>query len=272
MQVLFPGLLYAVQLEDLGGDGTVLAKRINDTLSKAVKNYPKRFAGLASLSLQDPGGAAEELDRAVNKLGLKGGQICSNVNGEYLDDKKYWVFFEMAEKLGVPIYIHPRWPSPDIAKPFFTYPILAGSMFGFAADTSLCAMRLICSGVFDKFPRLRIILGHLGEALPFWLWRLDNRWQRESLRSLRSYASDRQIKKKPSQYVKENIFVTTSGMFFQPALLCTYLALGADRILFAVDYPFEDNKAAVNFMEEAPICDRDKEKIYHLNAEKVLAI
>lgn len=250
-----------------GPNGTDLAKKTNDELSKVVKKYPKRFAGLAALAPNEPGKAADELERAVKGLGLKGAQMCSNVAGEYLDDKKFWVIYERAEKLGVPIYIHPSWPSPDILKPFMTYPVLGFSMWGFSADAGLNAMRLICSGVFDKYPGLKFILGHLGEALPWWIWRLDNRWKKFT-------ADDRgrQMKKKPSEYIKENFFITTSGMFWHPSLLCAYLTLGADRILFAVDYPYEENNEAVEFMDTAPISDTDKEKIYHVNAEKLLAL
>lgn len=250
-------------------DGTAMAKKINDYLSEVVKGCPERFAGFAALAPQDPGAAANELERAVRELGLKGAKINSHIRGEYLDDPKYWVIFERAEKLGVPIYLHPRRPSPDMLKPYLTYPALAGSMWGYAAETGLHAMRLIFSGVFDKYPGLKIILGHLGEALPFWLWRIDNRWLREQV------ASDpmsKKLKKKPSQYIKDNFLVTTSGMFWQPALLCVYMALGAERILFAVDYPYESNREAVEFMDAMPICDSDKEMIYHANAERLLLL
>jgi 5-carboxyvanillate decarboxylase len=252
-----------------GPTGTRLARETNDELFEVIKRYPQRFAGLAAIAPQDPRGAAGELERAVKQLGLKGAKINSHVGGEYLDAEKYWIIFEMAEKLGVPIYIHPREPSPDMLKPYSTYPALTGSMWGYAAETGLHAMRLICSGVFDKYPGLKIMLGHLGEALPFWLWRMDERW------NVGEGASDPLIKKllkRPSQYVKENFLVTTSGMFWEPAFLCVYLALGADNILFAVDYPFEPNSEAVRFMDGLSICDRDKEKIYHLNAESLFEL
>ena len=271
MQVLFPGVLalddtaYTEKLDAL--DGIALAKTINDELSKVVKRYPERFSGFASLPMGNPRQAADELERAVKDLGLKGGDICSNVRGEYLDGEKFGVFFERAEKLGVPIYIHPRQPSLAIRKPFTDYPGMHGSMFGFAIDASLNALRMIYGGVFDKYPGLKIVLGHMGEALPFWMWRIDNRLQKETVPRF-----GMKIRKNPSQYIKENIFMTTSGMFFLPALVCAYLALGADRILFAVDYPMESNKVAVEFMEAAPTCDSDKEKIYHLNAERLLGL
>ncbi len=249
--------------------GTAMAKSTNDELAGVIKQYPQKFAGFAALAPQDPRGAADELERTVTELGFKGAKINSHIQGEYLDDPKYWVILERAEKLGVPIYIHPREPSTDMLKPYLTYPALAGSMWGYAAETGLHAMRLICSGVFDKYPGLKIILGHLGEALPFWLWRLDQRWNRGE------GASDPLVKrlmKKPSDYIKNNFLVTTSGMFWEPAFLCVYLALGADSILFAVDYPFEESKEAVEFLDRVSICDSDKEKIYHSNAEKILGL
>jgi len=245
--------------------GTDMARKINDGLCKVVKKYPKKFAGLASIAPQDPTGAAAELERAVKELGLKGASINSHTRGEYLDDRKYRIVFEKAERLGVPIYIHPRSPSPDMAKPYLTYPVLATAMSGFAAEVSIHALRLIVSGLFDEHPQLKIIIGHLGEALPFWLWRLDDRW-------LRAAPSGMSVKKKPSQYIKDNFFITTSGNFSVSAFLCAYLELGAERMLFAVDYPMESNKEAVQFMEGLPICDSDKEKVCHLNAEKLFGL
>lgn len=250
-------------------EGIAMARRINDELSTVVRKHPDRFAAFAVLAPQDPSASADELKRAVKELGMKGAKIDSHVKGEYLDDKKYWVIFEKAEELGVPIYLHPKPPPRDMLKPYLTYPALAGSMWGFGADAGLHAMRLVCSGVFDEYPGLKIILGHLGEALPYWLWRIDNRWLKDEDAS--SPLANK-LKKKPSQYIKENFLVTTSGMHWQPALLCAYLALGADRILFAADYPFESSKEATQFMDAAPLCDTDREKIYHLNAEKFLAL
>ena len=246
-------------------DGTIWAKKTNDQLAEVVKRYPKRFAALATLALADPQGAANELKRAVTELGLKGALTFSHVHGEYLDDRKYWIVLETAEKLGVPIYIHPTFPSPDMLKPYSGYSGLSTSAWGFAAEAGLHAVRLILSGVFDEYPGLTIILGHLGEALPFWMWRMDNRLNR--LSSLK-----KKHKRKPSDYIKDNFLVTTSGMFWEPPFLCTYLGLGADNILFAVDYPHESNEVAVQFMDSVSICDGDKEKIYHLNVEKLLVL
>ena len=276
MQVLslsLPGI------EELpASDGISLAKRINDEVAQIVQKYPKRFASFAAIAPQSPSDAASELERAVKEFGFKGAVINSHIKGEYLDDQKFWIIFEKAEKLGVPIYLHPSQPSPDMIKPYLVYPALASAMLGFSVEVGLHAMRLICSGVFDKYPGLKIILGHLGEAIPYWLWRIDNHWLMENkwmTESKGATDTDTNInmpQRKPSQYFKDNFYVTTSGMFWQPPLMCTYLALGADRVLFAVDYPYESNKEAVKFMDAVPICDDDKEKIYHGNAEKLLRL
>ena len=244
--------------------GTAIAKKANDKLAEAVRKYPTRFAGLASIAPQNPIEAAKELERAVKELGLRGALINSHTKGEYLDDKKYWVIFETAERLGVPIYIHHRCPSPDMIKPYLAYPRLHTAMLGFAAEVSLHAVRLICGGVFDQFPKLTIILGHLGEALPYWFWRMDNMWQ------MRAFPN--RPKRLPSEYFQDNFYITTSGMFWQPPLLCACMAMGADRILFAVDYPIESNEKAVQFIETASISQHDKEKICHLNVEKLLGL
>ena len=244
--------------------GTTLAKEINDGLSEAVKMHPKKLAGFATIAPQDPKAAADELERAIKGLGLKGASINSHTKGEYLDDKKYWAILERAEKLDVPIYLHPRAPSPSMINPYLGYPQLATAMCGFGHEVALHALRLIVSGAFDQFPKLKLILGHMGEALPYWLWRLDNMWGRGSSAS--------KLKNLPSGYFKDNIFITTSGMFWNPPLLCACMAIGAERILFAVDYPFEQSDKAVDFIKSAPISDSDKEKICHFNAEQLLKL
>jgi 5-carboxyvanillate decarboxylase len=251
-----------VQIFDIP-TANAMARKMNDDLSKVVQKHPNRFAGFAAIPPQDPAYAADELERAVKKLGLKGALINSHVRGEYLDDQKYWGIFERAEKLGVPIYLHPRSPSPDICAPYAKYPPMATAVWGFGAEVGLHIMRLICSGLFDEFPNLKIILGHLGEALPFLVTRVDH----HAIGLL-----PRKLNHKPSHYITKNIVVTTSGMHFHPALLCTILALGIDNIMFGADYPLEDPRTAVESMDRAPIAEADKEKIYHLNAERLLAL
>jgi predicted TIM-barrel fold metal-dependent hydrolase len=242
-------------------EGVVQARKANDALSEAVRRHPDRFLGFAALAAQAPDAAADELERTVKELGFRGALINSHVRGgEYLDDKKYWAIFKKAEALGVPIYLHPRIPSPQMVTPYTTYGYtLAGSTLGFAAETSLHAMRLIMSGVFDTYPGLKMILGHLGESLPFWMDRMD-----------RHYGGKVAIAKKPSQYLRDNFVFTLSGMAFLPAFMCVYLALGGDQILFASDYPYDDLKEAVRFVERLPVCDSDKHKICHGNAETLL--
>ncbi len=244
-------------------------ERLMMSWPQIIKRHPTRYGGFATVACQDPPKAAKELERSIKDLGMVGLKINSHIQGEYLDDPKFWPVFEMAEKLRVPIYLHPRSPAPDMLKPYLKYPVLATPVWGFAAETGLHAMRLICSGLFDKYPGLQIIVGHLGEGLAFWLWRMDDhRWDRGGMHDPLAP----KVAKKLSQYVKENFYVTTSGNFFLPAFLCAYMALGADRIMFAVDYPMESAKEAVKMVESAPICDLDREKVFHLNAEKLMRL
>ncbi|HJX04169.1 MAG TPA: amidohydrolase family protein [Dehalococcoidia bacterium] len=270
MQVLslsFPGVEFFN-----AADAMAVSKIVNDRLAQAVKQYPQRFAAFATIAPQDPQGAAAELERAVKELGLKGVMVNGSVQGEYLDLKKYWPIFAKAEQLDVPIYIHPKMPAQDMIKPYMAYPGLTQAMLGFAADASLHAMRLILSGVFDKHPGLKIILGHLGEALPFWIWRMDSRWYEVKKFDHDAAEYYKDFKKTPSQYFKENFYVTTSGMFWAPALEFVARVFGADRILFATDYPYESVEEAVTFMDNAQLSQEDKENIYHSNAQRLLKL
>jgi 5-carboxyvanillate decarboxylase len=254
-------------IDDLNAeDATGITHKLNDDLSEAIQKYPDRFAGLATLAPKDPLAAADELDRAVKKLGFKGALMLPHVQGEFIDKRKYWPIFRRATELGVPIYLHPTYPSPERLKQYSDYPELGASLWGYGAEAGLAAVRLICSGIFDEYPGLNIILGHLGEALPFWMWRLDNRMQHPTHTT--SPLRDK-LKKLPSQYIQDNFIFTTSGVLSPAALLCTQLAVSADRILFAVDYPHESGRESVQFLDAAPISDRDREKIYHLNAEQL---
>ena len=263
-------------------EGTNFTKKINDIFAAAIDKYPERFVGFAALNLKAPDAAADELERAVRQLGFKGTMILSHNRGEFLDAKKYWPIFQRAAMLNVPVYIHPTGPPPERLKQYAGYRELASAMWGFAAETGLTAMRLICSGIFDEYPNLKIILGHMGEALPFWMARLDNRMQSRAFGTsptniqLKNGIDTRRltekIKRLPSEYIRDNFFITTSGMQWDPALLCALLALGADKILFAVDYPYESDQDSIQFLESAPISEDDKEKIFHSNAEKLLGL
>jgi len=242
-----------------------LASLANDRLAEAIKKHPTRFTGLASFAPQDPQTAASEIDRAINKLKLNGLVVNSHTNGEYLDDRKYWPIFEAATAADAAIYIHPR-NMPDPCSFMTRADVdLSGALWGFQMETGLHAMRLIVSGVFDQFPNLKIVLGHMGEALPYWLYRIDYMYQ--------AYTRGQgKLKKTPSQYVKDNFLITTSGMNAHPVLKYCHEVLGPDRIMFAIDYPYQESMEAANFMNSAPLPAADCEKIGHGNAERVFHI
>ncbi len=241
------------------------AIQTNDFLAEITRKHPTRFAGFAALPLQDPGSAADELERAVTQLGFKGAMINGRTNGEFLDEPKFRIIWERAEGLGVPLYLHPGNALSDPVNDFYEgYPELLGPTWSWGVETATHALRIVFGGVFDEFPRATLILGHLGEMLPYALWRLDTSEKRDS--------GKKSIQKLPSQYIKENIAITTSGHFSQASLLCALLTLGADRILFSVDYPYESTQKATTFIENAPLSDSDKEKICHLNAERLLGL
>lgn len=239
------------------------AKHVNDFIADITQQYPSRFAGFAALPCQDPNEAADELERSVKQLGFKGALINGHTHGEYLDLEKYWVIWERAESLGVPIYLHPTFPAENW-KITEGYPELNKAMWGWGFETATHALRIILSGAFDKFPNSTLILGHMGEMLPFTLSRLDDRWDIGS--------KTRNLSKKPSQYVRDNIMVTTSGVCSPEALLCTQLALGTERIMFSIDYPYQCPTEAVQFIESAPLSPTDREKICYSNAKKLLRL
>ena len=198
--------------------------------------------------------------------------INGNIQGEFLDQQKFWPIFETASALNVPIYIHPKMPPPNMLQPYLAYPGLASAMSGFAAEASLHAMRLICSGVFDKFPDLKIILGHLGEAIPFWLWRLDSRFAEEKASDPSSAEFYKNLKKLPSQYFKDHFYVSISGMLWQPVLEFVISVLGSDKIFFAADYPYESSREAVDFIKAVQINQKDKEAICYKNAQRLFGL
>lgn len=233
------------------------ARRMNDALYEVVEKYPEKFSAFAAISHQDTEAAAKELERAVKQLGFRGAMISEHfLQDEHLYEKKYGVLWETAENLDVPLYFH-------------FAGILEGAI-GMGADISLRSMEMIEHRIFDEYPDLKIILGHMGEAMPFWLWRLDNRWSKDKDREPKMPGSD--LPKAPGEYFKDHFYVATSGQFSVPVLQLAYSVLGADRILFAVDYPPESCMEAARFIESAPICDEDKEKICHLNAEKLFKL
>ena len=246
--------------------GGELAGLANDRLAETARKYPGRITGLGAFAPRDPVRAARELERAVKTLGLKGGIVNSHSLGEYLDDQKFWPIFESLQAMDAPLYIHPRDPSPQMIKPFEVMGFKVG--WSWAAEVGTHIIRLIGAGVFDRFPRLKIVIGHMGEGLPFHLDRIDNRyyWEHE----MAGIAP--KLKRKPSDYVRDNVIVTTSGMNFSPPLLMTIQMLGIDNVLFAADYPFENVQDSVAAIDALAIADRDKEKIYSLNSKRVFKL
>ncbi|TAJ97467.1 MAG: amidohydrolase [Reyranella sp.] len=245
---------------------TRLAAESNDALAAAVRAHPTRFAGLAAIAPQDPGAAAKEIERAANTLKLNGLIVNSHTKGEYLDAPKFRPIFEAAEALDMPIYLHPREPAASWVAPYLDYALwFAG--WGFAAETGLHAMRLIMSGTFDRFPRLRIVLGHMGEGIPFWLQRIDNRYRLET-----KIGACEKLERLPSEYFLDNFVITTSGVTSMPALRLSLDELGVDRILFAADFPYEDDAEAVRFMDGASITEEERRKIYETNARRVFKL
>jgi len=246
-----------------------LARSANDELAAAVGAHPTRYAGLAAIAPQDPAAAAKELERAVIQLKLKGAIVNSHTQGEYLDDPKFWDIFAAAEALDVPIYIHPNTPPNAMIKPFMERG-LDGAVFGFAVETGLHALRLVVSGVFDTFPKLRIVLGHLGEGLPYWLFRIDF-MHGASVRANR-YASQPKLARKASDYLKENFYYTTSGMAWTPPILYVQQVMGVDRLMYAMDYPYQFVAEEVNVTDELPISYENLKAFYQTNAERVFKL
>lgn len=248
-------------------EATQLARLANDVLADAIAAHPTRFAGLASFAPQDPAAAAREIERAMTTLGLNGVIVNSHTNGEYLDQRAYWPILEACEAFDAPLYIHPRAPSPQMIAPFTDY-TLEHAIWGFQAETSLHALRLIAGGLFDRFPGLKVVLGHGGEGLHYWLPRLDAMWANfkapEGRRPMLQMA--------PSEYIKRNFAVTTSGMNWGPAVRFTLEALGSQSVMFAIDYPFVDSGKSVAEMDAIDISAADKAAIYHRNAERIFRI
>jgi predicted TIM-barrel fold metal-dependent hydrolase len=240
-----------------------LAREVNDLLAAAINKHPRRFAGFAALPTADPTAATKELERAVTRLGFKGAMINGHTQGVFLDDKRFWCIFECAQALGVPIYLHPSKPHPAVMGAYFAgYEELALAAWGFGIETGAHFLRLVFAGVFDAFPSLIFILGHLGEGLPFMLHRINDQTHLAAAR--------RGLKKTPAQYLTENLVVTCSGNFSAPAFLCTVMALGVDNVLFSVDWPYESNVAAVEFLKRQQLGPHEMEKVAHGNAERIL--
>ncbi len=245
-----------------------LAKQANDQLATAIMAHPKRFAGFAILPMSDPAVAADELERAVRSLGLKGAMINGTTDGRFLDDPAFLPILERAVALDVPIYIHPAPPPRSVQEIYYAgfdpavNFALSTAAWGWHSEVGLHSLRLIVAGVFDRLPTLQIIIGHMGEMLPFMLARIDDVLTPITQR----------LQRRVPEYFLQNFHITTSGFFTDPPLLLALQIMGADRIIFSVDYPYSTNERGRAFLDSTAISPADKEKISHLNAERLLKL
>jgi 2,3-dihydroxybenzoate decarboxylase len=241
----------------------------NDQLAQAVQRHPTRFTGMIAVAPQDPSAAAKEIERGVSKLGMHSVIINSHTQGEYLSDSKFWDIFAAAEAHDVPIYLHPNALPKNMIESFQECG-LDGAIYGFGVETGLHAMRIITAGVFDRFPKLQMILGHMGEALPFWAYRLDYMHQ-ATVKSQR-YDSMKPIRKKPSDYLRENFIITNSGVAWEKAITFTQEVVGVDRVMYAMDYPYQYAVDEVAILDNMQMNDEDKKKFFESNAKRVFKI
>jgi gamma-resorcylate decarboxylase len=246
---------------------TQTAGQANNTLAEIIQRHPDRFGGFAALPMQDPTAAAAELRRAVTELGMCGAMVNSHSDmpdgtPAYYDDVRFWPVWETAQSLDVPVYLHPRNPPPQFCGPYQGRPELLGPTWAFAVETGTHALRLITAGVFDQYPALNIILGHLGEFLPFAITRLERRMEHLPVT----------LRRPPTQVLSENFYITCSGNAHTPSLLGAMLQVGSGRLLFATDYPFERMADAANWFAMVPISAADSEKIGRSNAAQLLRL
>jgi predicted TIM-barrel fold metal-dependent hydrolase len=245
-----------------------LAREANDLVAEAAARHPARLAGFAALPTADPGAAATELERCVRELGLRGAMVNGLPMHRFMDDEFFWPILERAEALDVPLYLHPAQPPPAILDCYYAGfkpavgAALATAAWGWHIETGLHALRLILSGAFDRFPRLQVVIGHMGEAIPFMLARA----------AVQLSPQVTGLQRPLDDYVRDNLWITTSGFFTVPPLLNTLMVVGADRIIFSVDYPFASHEAGRSFLGSIPLSQADREKIAHGNAERLLKL
>ncbi len=255
------------QLE--AAEAMAVAREVNGCLAEAVRQYPTRLAGFATLPTAAPEAAADELERLVRELGFKGAQINGHIGERYLDDEFFWPILERAEALKVPIYLHPATPLPAVVKALYAgnyapevTGMLANAAWGWHIETAVHVLRLILSGAFDRYPGLQLIIGHLGEALPFMLPRLNATLPPQVTKLQRPIGA----------YLRENVNYTFSGFNYLPTFLDLLLEVGVERIMFSADYPFGSMAAARTFLDQLPVSPADRERIAGGNAERVLGV
>jgi len=243
-----------------------LAALANDRLAELCRKHPSRFAGLASFAPHAPKRAAKEIERAMGELKLNGLILNSHTHGEYLDDPKYWPALEAAEALGACIYIHPRAASDTLKGPLQDY-AMDSAMWGYGVEVGTHAVRMMAGGVFDAFPKLKICLGHMGEALPFWIWRIDFMNSRAQ-----KIGRARKTELSMAEYLQRNFVFTTSGVEDPLALRYTIDKMGIDSVMWAIDYPYQPMKPAVDFIDAFPCTEEEMHALCHGNAERVFHI
>jgi predicted TIM-barrel fold metal-dependent hydrolase len=267
-----------VMVLSLGSDGaqgipdsskaSSIARGANDALAGIVARHPERFAGFAAVAMQDPQGAADEAERGVRELGFRGVLVngysdMPDGSGAYYDGPEYIPFWERLAELDVPFYLHPRNPLAANAGIYSGREELLGPSWAFAVETGTHALRLITSGLFDRLPDLQVILGHLGEQLPFAMARLEQRI---------SHNPRVKLRRSPRRVFRENFHITTSGNYHTPSLLGAMLELGADRVMFSTDYPFERMRDAAEWFDALAISEADRLKIGRTNAATLLRL
>ena len=251
-----------------GATAVPLAREANDVLAAAVHKHSSRFAGLATLPTSDPAAAADELSRSVQDLGLLGAMVNGHTSGRFLDDPAFGVLLERFERLDVPLYLHPTEPVPAVREAYYegfapaVSWFLSAAAWGWHSETALHVLRMVLGGVFDRHPRLRMIIGHMGEMLPFMLQRVDD--------NLPPRVTG--LQRMPSAYVLDHVVITTSGLFSVPPLRCALDVFGIERVLFSIDWPYAPNEEGRRLLEEAPLTGEDLEAFAHGNAERVLGI
>jgi 2,3-dihydroxybenzoate decarboxylase len=241
-----------------------LARSANDALAREVQKRPRRYAGFAHVAMQDVSAAADELQRAVKDLGFKGVLINGQTGGHYLDEDQYQPFWERVQELDVPVYLHAG-DLADHPAMFANRPELNGPTWAWTVETGTHALRLVFGGTFKRFPKAKVILGHMGETLPFLLWRFDSRWQLEVGKEIA-------VGSRPSDIIRRNIVITTAGVCAAGPLVEAIGALGEDSVMFSVDYPYEDTQVAADFIDAAPISEAVRAKVCHGNAERLLRL
>jgi 2,3-dihydroxybenzoate decarboxylase len=251
-------------------EAVAMAVLANDMLAEACRKYPERFTAMAACAPQDPAVAAKEIERAVTRLGMRAVIINSHTDGEYLDHPKFSPLLEAAEALQLPIYLHPTTPPKSMIAPLLEAG-LDGAIFGFGVETGMHALRLITSGTLDRFPKLQVIIGHMGEALPFWLYRLD--YMHQGCVRAGRYERMKPLKKgKVSNYLRENFHITNSGVAWEPAIKYTQDAIGVDRVLYAMDYPYQCPVEEVVALDGMSMPADHKKKFFQTNAERLFKL